>query len=66
MTGLTLLEELDEQYLSDLRAEDIPDDCVSEVDMTALENQGQLASEQAKSNLLTAQANIDAQAEADN
>lgn len=58
-----MIEELDEQYLSDLKAEDIPDECVSEVDMDQLENEGDLATQGAKSNLLTAQADIDAAAE---
>lgn len=26
-----IVQEIDEQYFSDLRAEDIPDDCVSDV-----------------------------------
>lgn len=37
-TGLELVEEIDEQYFSDLKPEDIPDDCVSEVDMEAIQN----------------------------
>ena len=63
ITGLALVTEVDEQYLSDLRPEDIPDECVSDVDMTALEHQGTLASEAARSNLLKAQADIEAEAE---
>jgi len=51
--------------LSDLKPEDIPDDCVSEPDMEALENDA-TASDTAKSNLLTAHADIDAKAEEDN
>ena len=35
---MELIEEIEESYLSDLRPEDIPDDCVSEPDMEALEN----------------------------
>ena len=64
-TGLELIQEIDESYLSDLRPEDIPDDCVSEPDMDALENDAN-ATDAAKGNLMTAQADIDAQAEEEN
>ena len=64
-TGLALIEEIEESYLSDLRPEDIPDDCVSEPDLEALENDDN-AADTAKSNLLTAQADIDARAEEEN
>jgi hypothetical protein len=41
LKDLQLVEALDEQYLSDLLPQDIPDDCVSDVEsnlMTALED----------------------------
>ena len=63
---LAVIQELDEAYLSDLKPEDIPDDCVSEPDMQSLENNTGEISETAKSNLLTAQADIDARAEEEN
>lgn len=50
---MALIEELDEQYLSDLRPEDIPDDCVSEPDMKTLEEDN-TGSEAAMANLMTA------------
>lgn len=32
LENLELIEAIDEKYLSDLKPEDIPDDCVSDVD----------------------------------
>ena len=60
-----MIEELEEQYLSDLKPEDIPDECVSEPDLQSLES-SDTVNEAAKGNLLTAQADIDAKAEEEN
>ena len=52
--------------MSDLRPEDIPDDCVSEPDMQSLESDASQTTDATKSNILQAQADIDAKAEDDN
>ena len=65
---LNIINELDAEYLSDLKPEDIPDDAVSDVeapaDMQALE--GDTQTEAQKGNLIEKQADLDKKAEEDN
>ena len=66
---LAIVGELDAEYLSDLKPEDIPDDAVSDIeaptDMQALEGLEE-GTEAQKGNLMTAQADLDKKAEEDN